>query len=155
MTADTDNGDEVVDVETDLNCESLTDTVPLSGAAASSRNIGGKKRPFDLMESADSTGVDRTALIEVSLYNLIYLDGTTTDRKNLVSDGFAVMKFWHDRKKQFPSLHAVAARIYATPVSSAASERVFSVLKLVVDERRSRMSTSLIDDTIVIRSLYE
>ena len=76
-------------------------------------------------------------------------------RENFVTDDFAVVKFLHDRKIQFPNLFHVAARIYATAVSSSSSERVFSFLILIVDDTRSRLSDPLIDDIIVIRPLHK
>ena len=43
----------------------------------------------------------------------------------------------------------------ATPVSSSASERVFSAVKLLVTKNRSRLSGSILEDIIFIRSLTE
>ena len=70
-------------------------------------------------------------------------------------DDFSIMHFWYNRKSQFSNLYAVAARIFAKPVSYAASERVFSALKLLADEQRSRLGTSLVEDMLVVRSLYK
>ena len=49
-------------------------------------------------------------------------------------------------RKIVPNLYAVAASVFATPVSSAAIEIIFSVLKLVVDDKRSRLFSSLVGD---------
>ena len=75
-------------------------------------------------------------------------------RKEFIEDNFSALKRWYDKKNQFPNLYAVAARIYSTPVSSSASKRIFSTLEPFVDDKRSGLSTSLIDDMIVIRSLH-
>ena len=86
---------------------------------------------------------------------MVSLECTTRTRKEFIEEDFSVMKFWHDKKKQFRNLFAVAARLFATPVLPAASERVFSALKLFVDEKRSRSSTDLMDDMIVVRAFHE
>ena len=77
------------------------------------------------------------------------------DAKGVYRGGFSVRKFWHDKKNQFPNPFAVAARLFATSMSSAASERVFFTLKLFVDEKRSSLNTSLIDDMIPVSVLHE
>ena len=76
-----------------------------------------------------------------------------TLEKNL-EDDFAVMKFWFGWKKQFPNLYVVAARVFARPVSSASSDRVFSVLNLFVGKKLSLLCSLLVDDMIVERSYY-
>ena len=65
------------------------------------------------------------------------------------------MRYWHELKTQFPLLFIIAARVFATPVSSASSERVFSALKLLVSEKRSCLARSLIDNIIALRSIHE
>ena len=147
IATDAEGANDVVALYPDLNRESFPETVPLTSGFTSSRNMRGKKILFDLMESTDSTGGDKATLDEDSSYDLVNIDGSQIYWKKLVTDGFAEMKFWHEHKKQFPSLSGVAARIFSTPLSSAVSERVISGLQLVVGKRRS-MSSSLIDDII-------
>ena len=118
------------------------------------RKVGGKKRTFDLMDCADSKPPSVKSLDEVSLYNLLVVDHLVEKRQKVLNDDYAVLRFWHERKNQFPNIFSVALRIYAIPVSSAESERVFSALQLVVNEKRSTLSSSLIDDIMVIRSLH-
>ncbi len=65
------------------------------------KKVGGTKRPFDVFDVADSQPVDRRSLDEVSLYNLAHVGNTEADRKVYVNDDYAVMRFWHERKK-FP-----------------------------------------------------
>ena len=107
------------------------------------------------MDCADTQPRNTERLDEVSRYNFIHLAHSDEERKKFIEDDFAVVRFWYDRKKEFPHLFAISVRLYATPVSSASSERVFSALKLLVDEKRSNLRSSLIDDMIVIRSLHE
>ena len=121
---------------------------------AQSTEVGGKKRTFDLMDCADSKPPNVKSLDEVSLYNLLVVDHLVEERQKFLNDDCAVLRFWHERKNQLPNVFYVALRIHAIPVSSAASERVFSALQLLVNEKRSTLSTSLIDDMIAIRSLH-
>ena len=127
-----------------------------SGTAAYSKRtkIGGRKRPFNLKDCTDSVQDEGGKLDEVSSYNLMKVNHSPAEKRELTKDNFAVIEFWYSRKNQYPHIFNVAARIYATPVSSASSERVFSTLKHVVDDKRARMSSNLIDDIIAIRSLH-
>ena len=74
---------------------------------------------------------------------------------NFLSDDSSVVKFWYDKKAQFPDLYAVLMRVFVTPVSSSASEQVFSALKLMVTEKRSRLTPSIVDDMVVLRALHQ
>ncbi len=124
-------------------------TENLAEVIARTRRIGGKERPFYLLSCTDAVPPEVAILDEVFKYNLLGEDHFPETRAALM------MHLWYNRKFQFPNLHAVAARIFATPVSSAASERGFSALKLLVDEQRSRLGTSIVEDMIVVRSLYK
>ncbi len=86
---------------------------------------------------------------------MMRMDRFGETRKSFLVEVFTVMKFWHTRKLKFPNLCAVIARASATPVSYSANERVFSVLKLFVDEKRSRLSTFLVDEMLLARSLHK
>ena len=92
---------------------------------------------------------------ELSKYNRAKLDCIRDIRQQFLDDDFSVVRFWHDRKKQFPTLFCVIMRIYTTPISSAASERVDSLLKMLVNDKRSCLNASLLDDLIVLRSLHD
>ena len=93
-------------------------------------------------------------LDEVSKYNIASMGCVSKGRNKFIQDDFSVMRFWYDRRAQYLFLYAVAARIYATPVSSSSSERLFSALKLLVEEKRSRLSNYVVDDMILVSSLY-
>ena len=106
--------------------------------------VRGKKRSFDLMECADSAPVDRRSLDEVCLYNLVQVGTIPGTRRKFIKDDYAEMNFWYGLKTELPTLFAVAARTSATPVSSAASQRVLSALKLVVHDESSRLTNKTI-----------
>ncbi len=119
-------------------------TENLAEEIADTRRIRGKKRLFDLLLCADSVPTEVTIMDKVSNYNLLRVNHLPETSAALMRGDFSIMHFWYNRKSQFPNLYAVAARIFATPVSSAASERVFSALKILVDEQQSSLGTSLV-----------
>ena len=53
----------------------------------------------------------------------------------------------------YPTLFKIAMRVFATPASSSASERVFSTLKKLVSLDRASISTKHISEIITGRSL--
>ncbi len=142
-------------VRSEVEINNLESMVSYSDGGSNENRIGGKKRPFELFRSADSVAQETATLDEVLKYNLLRLDDLQEIRSHLLGDNFTIMEFWYNRKAQFPNLYAIATRIYATPVSSAASDRVFSALKLLFDDKRSRLGTSLVDDMIVVRSSHK
>ena len=118
------------------------------------RNVGRKNKPFDAFMCADSVPKQNRTVDEVSKYNMAPPDSVARTRKEFLADESCVVKCWYAQRMKFPNLFALAVRVFATPVSSCTSERVFSTLKIFVDEKRSHLSTSLVDDMIVIHSLH-
>ena len=141
-------------------------TIDIDGLSRSSSENGpnqqtqqqtlcGQKRSFSLIDFADSEPTPRTDNDEISIYNDMNLTNIKQMGTAFIDDDFSVIKFWNDRKRHHPAMFAVACRVMATPVSSSASERVFSVLKQLVSDNRSRLLSETIEDIVVIRSLYE
>ncbi len=77
------------------------------------------------------------------------------DGEKILEDELSVMKFWHDRKRHHRAFCSITARVLATPVSYTASERVFSALKLFVTDHRSRLSSQILEDIVLIWSVSE
>ncbi len=144
-----------IEVDEDCPTESNMDDIGGILDSSQSRRVVGLKRTFETMARADTQPRNVQRLDEIWLYNFLQLGHSTEERKKFVEEDFAVVRFWYLREQQLPNLFAISARIYATPVSSPSSERVFSVLKLLVDDKRSNIRSWLIQDMIVIRSLYE
>ena len=122
---------------------------------SSPRIVGGKKWSFTLFPCVDSISNETQKQGEVSRYSNLSLGHIFQARKSFLEDDFSVMNFWYNRKTQFPQLFATATRVYATPVSSSASERVFSSLKLLVNDKRSRLNTLMLYAMIAVRSLHD
>ena len=113
----------------------------------------GKKRVFDLMNFADSKLSNFKSLGELFLSNLLVVDHLVEDRQKFLNDDNAVILFWRERRNHIPNIFSKAIRIYAIPLSSAASEHVFSALPLLMNDKLSTLSTSLINPIVVIRSV--
>ncbi|KAE8738773.1 hypothetical protein FOCC_FOCC015733 [Frankliniella occidentalis] len=66
-----------------------------------------------------------------------------------------ILSWWKAHAPLFPTLSRVVRMILATPASSAASERIFSVAGLFVTSRRSGMSTETLDDLLFLNSFFK
>lgn len=76
------------------------------------------------------------------------------DRKGFDADPFANELFWYGRKSLISLLCKTAWRLFATQVSSSASERVFSLQKKIFPPDRASISRGTIQEMVVLRSLY-
>ncbi|KAI0563666.1 zinc finger BED domain containing protein [Gracilaria domingensis] len=64
-----------------------------------------------------------------------------------------LVKFWISQSALYPDLSKVALRLYATPVSSASSERNFSAVNRIVTADRSKLKSNLVEDMLYLRSM--
>lgn len=53
---------------------------------------------------------------------------------------FDPLRWWHLHEPTFPLLYKLACKILSTPASSAASERIFSVARHILSEKRTNIS---------------
>ena len=97
-------------------------------------NVGVKNRPFVLLDCVDSVHSEKVCL-KVSKYNSLRVKYLREARNKFLEDDFEVIRYWHKRKTQFLLLLTIAAWVFATPVPSASSERLFSAVKLLVSEK--------------------
>lgn len=74
---------------------------PSNPVLSSVSAVGGTKRPFDVFEPTDSAPIDNRNLDEVSLRNLVHLDGTIRERKKYASNGLHVLQFWFEKRRTF------------------------------------------------------
>lgn len=58
-----------------------------------------------------------------------------------LTDGDGVLRFWMQHQKLYSNLAQVDFRIFAIPVSSASSERYFSVVNHILSPKRNRLSS--------------
>ena len=68
---------------------------------------------------------------------MVPLDSVVRRSKDFLEDDLFLVKYWYEQRPQFLNLYGIAVDIFATPKYSCASERVFSILKLFVNEKWS------------------
>lgn len=68
--------------------------------------------------------------------------------------GDNVLTFWKNQMFNFPYLSMLANQIFAIPASSASSERSFSTAGRVVEERRSCLSGSTVDEILFLNNHF-
>ncbi|KAM4560530.1 zinc finger BED domain-containing protein 4-like [Odontesthes bonariensis] len=61
------------------------------------------------------------------------------------------LHYWRDRAAQYPSVAAVAARYLSAPCSSVDSERLFSAVANVLDEKRNRLKPENVEMLVFIK----
>lgn len=59
-----------------------------------------------------------------------------------LQNDFNILKWWNDRKNEFPLLYKLSCRIFAIPASSAPSERVFSIARALITDKRSKLGSN-------------
>lgn len=74
------------------------------------------------------------------------------DHKTPKDDHFDILSWWQDHAHLFPNIAQIARSILAIPASSAASERDFSCAGYVIQERRSQLKPSTVDDVLFLHS---
>lgn len=57
----------------------------------------------------------------------------------LLQNDFNILKWWNDRKNEFPLLYKLSCRVFAIPASSAPSERIFSIARALITDKRSKL----------------
>lgn len=62
------------------------------------------------------------------------------------------LKWWSDRQKFYPRLYEMVLRRLCVPVTSIPSERVFSKAGLVLNAKRTRLTTDKVEKNVFIQS---
>ena len=61
--------------------------------------------------------------------------------------------FWQEYQQIFPNLAKLARRTFSIPCSSAAVEREFSAAGQIVNQRRSNLDPSTVNNILFLRSI--
>lgn len=77
------------------------------------------------------------------------------DHKTPKDDHFDILSWWQDHAHLFPNIAQIARSILAIPASSAASERDFSCAGYVIQERRSQLKPSTVDDVLFFTQQFK
>ncbi|XP_071051249.1 E3 SUMO-protein ligase ZBED1-like [Onthophagus taurus] len=75
-----------------------------------------------------------------------YLDLPLVDRK------LNPLDFWESKKEMFPQLYKLANKYLCVPATSVPSERVFSKADELTKDRRSRLSSNMINEIMFLNS---
>jgi len=98
------------------------------------------------MQKYSSTGVSSSALAEYTADDSDDSDSEVelVDELNryLANDDKDkdVLAYWSEKSKRFPILSKIVLKIYSIPASTAEVERLFSSLRIVVDDYRYNLS---------------
>lgn len=71
------------------------------------------------------------------------------------NDKLEIFRFWYRLSDVYPRLSKVALRLFATPPSSCASERDFSIVNRIVTPQRNRLNSTTIEDLILLRAFTD
>lgn len=69
----------------------------------------------------------------------------------LLHHGTSILKFWEEQKNNYKEIYEVALIILSIPPSQATVERSFSQFSFVFDCRRSRISSKLLEEILIIK----
>lgn len=78
--------------------------------------------------------------------------GTTNAEKDMLLHDEGILQYWTAKLDDYPILARIALRIFATPASSSASERDFSLFKLIVVPGRNRLKDDILGSLAYMRS---
>ena len=71
-----------------------------------------------------------------------YLDSDTVSQFN---EDFNILSWWHEHKLTYPILSLLAKDVMTVPASTISSESTFSLVGRVVEERRRRLTSDMVE----------
>jgi predicted nucleic acid-binding Zn-ribbon protein len=77
-----------------------------------------------------------------------YLDSDTV---NQFDDDFNIINWWHEHKLTYPVLSIFAKDVLSVPVSTISSESAFSLTGRIIEERRRRLNSEMVEMLICIK----
>jgi hypothetical protein len=72
----------------------------------------------------------------------VYLD---SDPVNQYNDDFNILNWWHEHKLMYHVLFILAKDVLIVPVSTISSEYVFSLTGMIIEERRRRLTSYMVE----------
>ena len=79
----------------------------------------------------------------------LYIEFKVDKDKNYINP----LTFWKENAAIFPNLSKLACRIYSIPCSSSAVEREFSAAGQIVNQRRSNLDPTTVNNILFLRSI--
>ncbi|XP_041846486.1 zinc finger BED domain-containing protein 4-like isoform X2 [Melanotaenia boesemani] len=98
----------------------------------------------EILEECQS-GAQSVSKTSADVQMQIYLSEQTIPRKNNPLD------FWKTHATQFPSLAAIVTKSLCAPCTSVDSERLFSVMSNILDEKRNQFSPEKLEMLIFLK----
>lgn len=109
-------------------------------------NLPNQSRQFTASSNIHEPFADFVDQTEDNVQSVDY-EVESYEKNNIrLEDNFDVLKWWYSHKNEYPLLYKLSCKIFSTPATSAASERVFSQARCLISEKRCNLSRN--DSTI-------
>jgi hypothetical protein len=106
-----------------------------SGSSSMGPELSRRTYASVLLHAASTHGISGSELAD-------YLDSDTVQK---FDDEFNLLDWWHDHKLTYPVLSILAKDIISVPVSIVSSESAFSLAGRVIEERRRRLGSGMVE----------
>lgn len=91
----------------------------------------------------DKPTIDKSINDEVLLWSQSIFDAETTN--------VDLLTFWRKKQHEFPKIAAIARKVLAIPASNTSVERLFSLAKVAVNDRRTSLGIEKIDKLMFLK----
>lgn len=98
-------------------------------------------------EKTDRQNTDYTTS-NATMYEILYKFDSQIDRIPATQN---VLEFWHKKKNEFPEIYLLSTTNDAVPPTQSTTERAFSTLSFVYDDKRTKLSLVLLEHILIIR----
>ena len=101
---------------------------------------------FEEWEDAATGSEIKSLDLEIEEYQKVKLIGTDSHQSN------DILQWWKIHCYDFPTLAKLARHVLAIPASSAPSERAFSICGRILEERRSMLKPTAVNNLLFLHS---
>lgn len=128
------------------NCDSdsftFADTASVLEAYFNSKGV-------DLMASTSSNNKEPNLCISnASMINMLHMFDEKEGRQQTTKN---VLEYWEEEKGVYPEIYLLSTIINAVPPTQATTERCFSTLNFIYDDKRTRLSLILLEQILLMR----
>lgn len=103
----------------------------------------------DLMAPEDShDGKPNYNLSNAAMYNILHSFDETVGRQPVNKN---VLEFWKEQRFAYPEIYLLSTIINAIPPTQSTTERCFSSLNFIFDNKRTKLSMILLEQILLIR----
>ncbi|CAF3151996.1 unnamed protein product [Rotaria sp. Silwood2] len=109
-----------------------------------------RKKPKKFLEQLMDSEIKKTKCTETARDEVdLYIDFKIIEEKDYDNP----LSFWKEHENIFPHLASIARRIFSIPCSSAAVERQFSAAGQLINQRRSNLDPTTLNNILFLRSI--